>query len=106
MAPFGIVGLETELGLFIDILVHKKKAIDLPRLIAMLTIEPARLLRLDRGTLSPGAVGDVTVIDPGLEWKVAAERFESRSANTPFQGWEIKGRAVRTIVGGKTVWEG
>jgi dihydroorotase len=104
MAPFGIVGLETELGLFIDILVHKKKAIDLPRLIAMLTVEPARLLRLDRGTLSPGAAGDVTVINHDLEWKVEAERFESRSANTPFQGWEIKGRAVRTIVGGKTVW--
>jgi len=69
----------------------------------MLTIEPARLLRLDRGTLSPGAAGDVTVIDPGLEWTVEAERFESRSANTPFQGWQIKGRAVRTIVSGKTV---
>jgi dihydroorotase len=106
MAPFGIVGLETELGLFIDILVHKEKAIDLPRLIAMMTVEPAKLLRLDRGTLSVGAVGDVTVIDPDLEWKVAAAKFESRSANTPFDGWEIKGRAVRTIVGGKTVWEG
>jgi len=106
MAPFGIVGLETELGLFIDLLVHKKKAIDLPRLIALMTIEPARLLRLDRGTLNVGAAGDVTVIDPELEWKVEAGRFESRSANTPFQGWEIKGRAVRTIVGGKTVWGG
>ena len=88
MAPFGIVGLETELGLFIDILIHKKKAIDLPRLIAMLTIEPARLLRLDRGTLSMGAPGDVTIIDPGLEWTVDAGAFQSRSANTPFQGWE------------------
>jgi len=104
MAPFGIVGLETELGLFIDILIHKKKAIDLPRLIAMLTIEPARLLRLDRGTLSMGAPGDVTIIDPGLEWTVDAGAFQSRSANTPFQGWELKGRAVRTIVAGKTVW--
>ena len=104
MAPFGIVGLETELGLFIDILVHKKKAIDLPRLIALLTIEPARLLRLDRGTLSPGAQADVTLIDPGLEWTVDATAFQSRSANTPFHGWELKGRAVRTIVGGKTVW--
>jgi dihydroorotase len=71
-----------------------------------MTIEPARLLRLDRGTLNVGAAGDVTVIDPELEWKVEAGRFESRSANTPFQGWEIKGRAVRTIVGGKTVWGG
>jgi dihydroorotase len=104
MAPFGIVGLETELGLFLDILVHKKKAIDLPRLIALLTIEPARLLRLDRGTLGTGAVADVTLIDPDLEWTVDATTFESRSRNTPFNGWELKGRAVRTIVNGKTVW--
>ena len=105
MAPFGIVGLETELGLFIDILLHKKKAIDLPRLIAMLTIEPATLLKLDRGTLSQGAAGDVTLINPDLEWTVDAKAFQSRSNNTPFHGWEIKGRAVRTIVNGKTVWE-
>jgi dihydroorotase len=104
MAPFGIVGLETELGLFLDILVHKTKAIDIPRLIALLTIEPARLLRLDRGTLSAGAPADVTVIDPDHEWTVDATAFQSRSANTPFHGWELKGRAVRTIVGGKTVW--
>jgi len=104
MAPFGIVGLETELGLFLDILVHRKKAIDLPRLIALLTVEPARLLRLDRGTLSAGAPGDVTVMDPDLEWTVDAGAFQSRSANTPFHGRELKGRAVRTIVGGKTVW--
>jgi dihydroorotase len=104
MAPFGIVGLETELGLFLDILVHKKKAIDLPRLIALLTIEPARLLRLDRGTLSAGAPGDVTVIDPGLEWTVDAGKFLSRSANTPFHRRELKGRAVRTIVAGRMVW--
>jgi dihydroorotase len=104
MAPFGIVGLETELGLFLNILVHKNKAIDLSRLIALLTVEPARLLRLDRGTLSPGAPADVTIIDPDLEWTVDSGAFRSRSTNTPFQGWELKGRAVRTIVGGKTVW--
>ena len=106
MAPFGIVGLETELSLFLDILVHKKKAIDLPRLIALLTIEPAQLLRLDRGTLSTGAVADVTLIDPDLEWTVDATTFESRSKNTPFNGCELKGRAIRTIVRGKTVWPG
>ncbi len=104
MAPFGIVGLETELGLFLDILIHKQKAIDLPRLIALLTVEPARLLRLDRGTLSVGAIADVTLIDPGMEWTVDATTFKSRSSNTPFNGWELKGRAVRTIVDGETVW--
>jgi dihydroorotase len=104
LAPFGILGLETELGLFLDILLHKKKAIGLPRLIEMLTIEPARLLGLDRGTLSAGAPGDVTLIDPDLEWTVDKDKSFSRSRNTPFHGWELKGRAVRTIVAGKTVW--
>jgi dihydroorotase len=104
-APFGILGLETELGLFLDILVHKKKAISLPRLIEMFTVEPARLLGLDRGTLSPGAAADVTLIDPDLEWTVDKGQSFSRSRNTPFHGWELKGRAVCTMVGGKTVWK-
>jgi len=104
MAPFGILGLETELGLFLDILIHKKKVIDLPRLIEMYTLNPARLLKLDRGTLSVGAPADVTLINPGLEWTVDKHASFSRSRNTPFHGWELKGRAVRTIVGGKTVW--
>jgi dihydroorotase len=104
-APFGILGLETELGLFLDILVHKRKVIDLPRLIELYTINPARLLGLECGTLSAGAVGDVTVIDPGLEWTVDREASFSLSRNTPFHGWELKGKAVRTVVGGKTVWK-
>ena len=104
LAPCGILGLETELGLFLDILIHKKKVIDLPRLIEMYTVNPARLLKLDRGTLSVGAVADVTLINPGLEWTVDKHASLSRSRNTPFHGWELKGRAVRTIVAGKTVW--
>ncbi|MDP9291184.1 MAG: amidohydrolase family protein, partial [Verrucomicrobiota bacterium] len=103
-APFGIVGLETELGLFIDLLVHKKKAIELKRLIAMFTINPAQLLRIDRGTLSPGAVADVTLLDQNLEWTVDKNAFQSLGRNTPFDGWKLKGRAVRTIVAGETVW--
>jgi dihydroorotase len=105
MAPFGIVGLETELGLFIDVLIHKRHAIDLGRLIEMYTIEPARLLKLEAGTLSVGANADVTLIDPNLEWTVNAQEFQSLSRNTPFDGWKLKGRAVRTIVAGKTVWK-
>ncbi len=104
-APFGIVGLETELGLFIDLLVHKHGKIDLARLIAMYTVEPARLLKIDAGTLSIGARADVTLIDPDLEWTVNVDRFESASRNSPFDGWKLRGRAVRTIVGGKTVWK-
>ena len=103
-APFGIVGLETELGLFIDLLVHKHRKIDLARLIEMYTVEPAKLLRLDAGTLSMGAKADVTLIDPEMEWEIDAAKFESLARNTPFNGWKGKGRAVRTIVGGKTVW--
>ena len=103
-APFGILGLETELGLFIDILVHKKRAISLSRLIELYTVNPARLLGLDAGTLSVGAVADVTLIDPDLEWTVDKEASFSRSRNTPFHGWELKGRATRTIVAGEAVW--
>ena len=104
-APFGIVGLETELGLFIDLLVHKHHKIDIKRLIGMYTVEPANLLTLDAGTLSVGAAADVTLIDPDLEWTVKIDQFQSASHNSPFDGWKLKGRAVRTIVGGKTVWK-
>jgi dihydroorotase len=104
-APFGIIGLETELGLFLDLLVHKHRKIDIARLIAMYTVEPARLLRIDAGALSIGAQADVTLIDPELEWTVTVDQFQSASRNSPFDGWKLKGRAVRTIVGGKTVWK-
>lgn len=103
-APFGIIGLETELGLFLDLLVHKHRAIDIRRLIEMYTTEPAKLLRLDAGTLSVGAAADVTLIDPDLEWTVKIDEFQSVSRNSPFAEWKLKGRAVRTIVGGETVW--
>jgi dihydroorotase len=104
-APFGIVGLETELGLFLDLLVHKNKIIEVPRLIEMFTVNPAGLLQIDAGTLSAGRVADVTLIDPELEWTFDAKVSQSMSRNTPFDGWKLKGRAVRTIVGGRTVWK-
>lgn len=103
-APFGIVGLETELGLFVDLLVHKHRTIELPRLIEMYTVNPARLLQIEAGTLSAGRAADITLIDSDLEWTVDSSQFQSMSRNTPFDGWKLKGRAVRTIVGGKTVW--
>jgi len=103
-APFGILGLETELALFLTILVHRTKAIDIKRLITMYTVNPATLVRLAKGTLGPGADADITIIDPDLEWTFRNEDSFSRSRNTPFDGCELKGRAVRTIVGGQTVW--
>lgn len=104
-APFGIVGLETAVGIFCQILLHGRKVVDLPRLVAMLTVNPAKLLKLDRGTLAPGAAGDVTILDPDHAWTVDKEKFASKGRNTPFHGWNLRGRAVRTIVGGRTVWE-
>src|SRR5438477_8214535 len=102
-APFGIVGLETELGVFVDILVHKRRAISINRLIEMFTVEPAKLLKIEAGTLSIGAKADITLIDPEMEW--TAKTSESLSRNTPFDGWKLKGRAVRTIMGGNTIWQ-
>lgn len=103
-APFGITGLETEFAIFCDLLVHKRKAITLQRLIEMFTLEPARLLSLDRGTLSVGAPADVTILDPGLEWTYDKASSLSLSRNSPFHGHTWRGRAVRTIVAGRTVW--
>src|SRR5688572_32222759 len=104
-APFGIVGLETELGLFLNLLVHTNKTIDLPRLIEMFTVNPAKLLKIDAGTLSAGRAADITLIDPELDWTFDVAASQSMSRNTPFSEWKMKGRAVRTIVGGKTVWK-
>ena len=83
---------------------HQRKAIPLARLIELFTSNPAKLLGLNRGTLGVGAIADVTLINPDLEWTVDKEQSFSRSRNNAFHGREIKGRAVRTIVGGKTVF--
>lgn len=104
-APFGIIGLETELALFLKILVHERKAVDLKRVIQMFTQAPAELLKLDRGTLSLGKPGDVTLIDPDKEWTYDVQQSYSLATNTPFHNAELKGRAVRTIINGKTVWK-
>jgi dihydroorotase len=72
-----------------------------PKLIEKVTINPARALSIDRGTLKPGAPADVTVIDPRVEWTIDANRFKSKSRNTPFHGWKVRGRAKWTIVDGE-----
>ena len=103
-APFGILGLETELAAFATLLVHREKVMDWSQLIAAYTTAPAKLLRLESGTLAPGAAADITVIDPDHEWTYARETSASLSRNTPFHEAEFRGRAVRTIVDGRTVW--
>ena len=103
-APFGIIGLETELALALGQLVHSKR-LSLSDLIAKYTINPARLLNLKKGTLSAGADADVTVFDPQLEWVYRREDSASKSRNSPFFGWKFKGKPTATIVGGKLVWQ-
>jgi dihydroorotase len=102
-APFGIIGLETELALSLMQLVHPKR-LSLSDLISKFTVAPARLLNLRKGTLSPGADGDVTVFDPEADWIFRVRDTASKSINSPFNGWKFKGRAVVTIVAGKPVW--
>ena len=102
-APFGITGLETELALSLMQLVHAKR-ISLSDMIAKFTVNPARLLNLNKGTLAAGADADVTVFDPEAEWIFRAEESASKSKNSPFFGWKLKGRAMATIVAGKIVW--
>ena len=102
-APFGITGLETELSLSLMQLYHAQR-LTLPKLIAKFTTNPARLLRLAKGTLSPGADADVTVFDPDLPWRFDKSSSASKSSNSPYYGWNLKGKALATIVGGKKAW--
>ena len=102
-APFGIIGLETELALSLMQLVHTQR-VSLADMIAKYTVNPARLLNLQKGTLSLGADADVTVFDPDQEWVFERESSASKSRNSPFFGWQLKGRAVATIVAGRRVY--
>jgi len=99
-APFGILGLETAVGLSVTRLVNTGR-IGWPRLVEAMSTLPARILGINRGTLRPGAIADITLIDPALTWQVDVERFRSKSVNSPFHGWTLTGRAVATIVGGR-----
>jgi dihydroorotase len=101
-APFGIVGLETALGLVVTRLIEPGH-LDWPSAIAKMTINPARILGIHRakGTLRVGADADVTVIDPEVRWTVDPAKFRSKSTNTPFAGWKLQGRADTVIVGGR-----
>ena len=102
-APFGIVGLETAVPLAFDRLVHSG-LIRLSRMIELMAVNPARLLRVTGGTLSEGAPADITILAPDLKTRVAANRLRSRSKNTPFDGWELRGGVAATLVGGRAVF--
>lgn len=99
-APNGIVGLETFLPLCVTHLVDPGH-LSWPQMLAKMTVNPAQVLGIDRGTLQPGRPADVTVIDPKAKWTIDAGQFKSKSRNTPFGGWQVSGRAVATIVGGE-----
>jgi len=103
-APFGAIGLETLLPVCVRTLVEPGH-LNWPQLIEKLTLRPAGVLGIDRGTLKPGAVADVTVLDPQAEWVIDPERFRSRSRNCPFAGWRVRGRAVAVLVGGVVRYE-
>ncbi|MDM7994429.1 MAG: dihydroorotase [Acidobacteriota bacterium] len=102
-AAFGIVGLETAVSLICDRFV-RTGIITLERLVQLFSANPARILKLDRGTLAKGACADLTVLDLDLNHEVHSSEFLSRSRNTPFDGWKLRGGPVMTIVKGKVVW--
>jgi len=102
-APFGITGLETELALALMQLVHTRR-LPLMTMLAKFTVNPARLLNLDKGTLNAGADADVTIFDAEQEWVFNRDDSVSKSKNNPFFGWKLKGKTVATIVGGKLVF--
>jgi len=102
-APFGIIGLETTVGLAFERLV-RSGVISLERLVELCATNPARILSLqDRGTFKTGARADVTILDPELLWKYDVSLSKSKSRNTPFDGYQFTGAAIATIVGGRVV---
>ena len=102
-APFGIVGLETCVPLVFDRLLHRGDHA-MPRFVELLSLNPARILRREGGTLSVGAAADITVLAPDARVTIRAASLRSKSKNTPFDGWELRGATAATIVGGRTVF--
>lgn len=98
-AANGISGLETSLGLSMSLV--NEGVITLPELVTRMSLSPARILNLPKGTLATGADADITVINPQLKWIVDVKTFSSKGKNSPFQGWELQGKAILTVVGGE-----
>ena len=102
-APFGITGLETAVSLCFDRLVHAG-VVSLPRLVELLSVNPAKILRVPGGSLSEGAPADISILAPDLRVTISAAAMRSKSKNTPFDGWTLRGGVAATIVGGRTVY--
>ena len=102
-SPFGVIGLETALGLALTQLVHTGR-ISLAHLVVLMSTNPARIISQPLGRLQIGGPADITVFDPNLEWTYRAAEGRSKSRNSPFDGWKLKGAATATIVGGKIVY--
>lgn len=100
-ASFGIIGLETSLSLILNFV--NEGVLTISSAVSMITINPARLLKINKGALKEGSDADVTIIDPDKEWVVNVNNLKSKSKNTPYAGWKMKGKAVMTIVGGRIV---
>jgi dihydroorotase len=103
-APFGITGLETAVSLCFDRLVHAG-VLGLPRMIELLAVNPARILRVPGGTLTEGAPADISILAPDMKITVSVGAMKSKSRNTPFDGWALRGGVAATIVGGRLVYE-
>ncbi len=99
-APNGIIGLETLLPICIKALIEPK-ILTWPQLIEKLTVNPAKVLGIARGTLKAGEIADVTVIDPEVAWTIDAAHFKSKSRNSPYSGWEVHGRATAVVISGR-----
>ncbi|KMQ50031.1 Dihydroorotase [Chitinispirillum alkaliphilum] len=103
-AAFGVVGLETSLGVVMTVLVKENKLTP-AQMVEKMSLTPNKILGTEGGTLSPGAPADITVIDPDRSWKVEPEKFFSKSRNTAFENMQLQGEAVFTILDGRIVFE-
>ncbi len=102
LAPFGVIGLETTVGVVMSCLYHDG-AVTLPDLVRLLSTNPARILGLPLGSLKPGSPADVTLLDTDAEWEIDPRDFVSKSRNTPFSGWKVKGKPITVMVEGRVL---
>jgi dihydroorotase len=103
LAAFGISGLETLVGL--TLMLVERGVLDLSQWVRKVSMNPARILGIKGGTLTPGSPADLTIIDTNTSWKVDPANFRSKGKNTPFKGWILKGRVVYTLVDGRVVYK-